>query len=141
MPDLPTGHLFDLTSLKRESGYTINDSHNRKIELNICAEAKSSCANGAGKHLILSDTVITDNRVPKGNTYAQVYRKMQGAVFTANVKGVKRPAVWLNWLGKDPKTGLGKEAMYCYQTPFLNLHVLTSSPIPLGLNGWVFFWM
>ncbi|XP_062345985.1 cation-independent mannose-6-phosphate receptor [Cinclus cinclus] len=42
-----TGHLFDLTSLKRESGYTISDSHNRVIELNVCAEAKSSCANGA----------------------------------------------------------------------------------------------
>uniref|UniRef100_A0A8B9QBB8 Insulin like growth factor 2 receptor n=1 Tax=Apteryx owenii TaxID=8824 RepID=A0A8B9QBB8_APTOW len=38
-----TGHLFDLTSLKRESGYTIYDSHNRKIELNVCAETKSSC--------------------------------------------------------------------------------------------------
>ena len=49
---LSVGHLFDLTSLKRESGYTITDSHNRKIELNVCAEAKSSCANGAGKHLI-----------------------------------------------------------------------------------------
>lgn len=55
-PDLSVGHLFDLTSLKRESGYTINDSHNRKIELNVCAEAKSSCADGAGKHLTLSDT-------------------------------------------------------------------------------------
>uniref|UniRef100_A0A8C5X5U1 Insulin like growth factor 2 receptor n=1 Tax=Malurus cyaneus samueli TaxID=2593467 RepID=A0A8C5X5U1_9PASS len=43
-----TGHLFDLTPLKRESGYSISDSHNRIIELNVCAEAKSSCANGAG---------------------------------------------------------------------------------------------
>lgn len=75
-PDLSIGHLFDLTSLKRESGYTISDSHNRIIELNVCAEAKSSCANGAGKHLILSGTVIIDYRVTKRNAYTQVYSKM-----------------------------------------------------------------
>uniref|UniRef100_A0A8B9QJA1 Insulin like growth factor 2 receptor n=1 Tax=Apteryx owenii TaxID=8824 RepID=A0A8B9QJA1_APTOW len=39
-----TGHLFDLTSLKRESGYTIYDSHNRKIELNVCV-----CITGGSK--------------------------------------------------------------------------------------------
>lgn len=72
---LSIGHLFDLTSLKRESGYTISGSHNRIIELNVCAEAKSSCANGAGKHLTLSGTVI-DYRVTKRNTYAEVYSKM-----------------------------------------------------------------
>lgn len=75
-PDLPIGHLFDLTSLKRESGYTISDSHNRIIELNVCAEVKSSCANGAGKQLILSGTVIIDYRVTKRNAYAQVCCKM-----------------------------------------------------------------
>lgn len=75
-PDLSIGRLFDLTSLKRESGYTISDSHNRIIELNVCAEVKSSCANGAGKQLTLSGAVIIDYRVTKRNAYAQVYCKM-----------------------------------------------------------------
>lgn len=30
--------------------------------------------------------------------------------------------------------------MYSYKTPFLILNRLTSSPVLLGLNGWVFLW-
>uniref|UniRef100_A0A8B9CPG0 Insulin like growth factor 2 receptor n=1 Tax=Anser brachyrhynchus TaxID=132585 RepID=A0A8B9CPG0_9AVES len=63
-----TGHLFDLTSLKRESGYIISDSHNRRIELNVCAEAKTVCVTGGPKPINagkLSKTLTYEDQVLK----------------------------------------------------------------------------
>uniref|UniRef100_A0A8B9Q9A9 Insulin like growth factor 2 receptor n=1 Tax=Apteryx owenii TaxID=8824 RepID=A0A8B9Q9A9_APTOW len=71
-----TGHLFDLTSLKRESGYTIYDSHNRKIELNVCAETKSSCANGAGVCITGGSKPINAGKLSKILTYEDQVLKL-----------------------------------------------------------------
>uniref|UniRef100_A0A8C4P4C4 Insulin like growth factor 2 receptor n=1 Tax=Dromaius novaehollandiae TaxID=8790 RepID=A0A8C4P4C4_DRONO len=71
-----TGHLFDLTSLKRESGYTIYDSHNRKIELNVCAESKSSCANGAGVCITGGSKPINAGKLSKILTYEDQVLKL-----------------------------------------------------------------
>ncbi|KAM9656105.1 cation-independent mannose-6-phosphate receptor isoform 1-T1 [Morphnus guianensis] len=71
-----TGHLFDLTSLKRESGYTISDSHNRKIELNVCAEAKSSCANGAAVCITGGPKPINAGKLSKTLTYEDQVLKL-----------------------------------------------------------------
>ncbi|XP_074023125.1 cation-independent mannose-6-phosphate receptor [Numenius arquata] len=71
-----TGHLFDLTSLKRESGYTISDSHNRKIELNVCAEAKSSCANGAAVCITGGPKPINAGKLNKTLTYEDQVLKL-----------------------------------------------------------------
>ncbi|XP_065487218.1 cation-independent mannose-6-phosphate receptor [Caloenas nicobarica] len=71
-----TGHLFDLTSLKRESGYTISGSHNRKIELNVCAEAKSSCANGAAVCIMGGPKPINAGKLSKTLTYEDQVLKL-----------------------------------------------------------------
>nr|XP_027309114.2 LOW QUALITY PROTEIN: cation-independent mannose-6-phosphate receptor [Anas platyrhynchos] len=71
-----TGHLFDLTSLKRESGYIISDSHNRRIELNVCAEAKSSCANGAAVCITGGPKPINAGKLSKTLTYEDQVLKL-----------------------------------------------------------------
>nr|XP_013042229.2 cation-independent mannose-6-phosphate receptor isoform X1 [Anser cygnoides] len=71
-----TGHLFDLTSLKRESGYIISDSHNRRIELNVCAEAKSSCANGAAVCVTGGPKPINAGKLSKTLTYEDQVLKL-----------------------------------------------------------------
>ncbi|OXB70385.1 UNVERIFIED_CONTAM: hypothetical protein H355_002798, partial [Colinus virginianus] len=71
-----TGHLFDLTSLKRESGYTITDSHNRKIDLNICAEAKSSCTNGAAVCITDGPKTLNAGKLSKTLTYEDQVLKL-----------------------------------------------------------------
>ncbi|XP_062428306.1 cation-independent mannose-6-phosphate receptor isoform X2 [Rhea pennata] len=71
-----TGHLFDLTSLKRESGYMIYDLHNRKIELNVCAETKSSCANGAGVCITSGSKTINAGKLNKTLTYEDQVLKL-----------------------------------------------------------------
>ncbi|XP_027525200.1 cation-independent mannose-6-phosphate receptor [Corapipo altera] len=71
-----TGHLFDLTPLKRESGYTISDSHNRKIELNVCAEAKSSCANGAAVCITGGRKPVNAGKQSKTLTYEDQVLKL-----------------------------------------------------------------
>uniref|UniRef100_A0A8C3PZL1 Insulin like growth factor 2 receptor n=1 Tax=Chrysolophus pictus TaxID=9089 RepID=A0A8C3PZL1_CHRPC len=71
-----TGHLFDLTSLKRESGYTIIDAHNRKIELNVCAEAKSTCANGAAVCITDGPKTLNAGKLSKTLTYEDQVLKL-----------------------------------------------------------------
>ncbi|XP_064014257.1 cation-independent mannose-6-phosphate receptor [Pogoniulus pusillus] len=71
-----TGHLFDLTSLKRESGYTITDAHNRKIELNVCAEAKSSCSDGAAVCITDGPKSINAGKASKTLTYEDQVLKL-----------------------------------------------------------------
>ncbi|XP_051469304.1 cation-independent mannose-6-phosphate receptor isoform X1 [Apus apus] len=71
-----TGHLFDLTSLKRESGYTISDSHNRKIELNVCAGAKSSCGSGAAVCITGGSKPINAGKPNKTLTYEDQVLKL-----------------------------------------------------------------
>ncbi|NWU92230.1 MPRI protein, partial [Upupa epops] len=71
-----TGHLFDLTPLKRDSGYTIRDSHNRVIELNICAEVRSSCANGAAVCISGGSKPISAGKPSKTLTYEDQVLKL-----------------------------------------------------------------
>nr|XP_054484731.1 cation-independent mannose-6-phosphate receptor isoform X5 [Agelaius phoeniceus] len=71
-----TGHLFDLTSLKRESGYTISDSHNRIIELNVCAEVKSSCANGAAVCITSGQKPVNAGKQSKTLSYEDQVLKL-----------------------------------------------------------------
>ncbi|NWJ02858.1 MPRI protein, partial [Crypturellus undulatus] len=71
-----TGHLFDLMSLKRESGYTIYDSHSRRIELNVCAETKSLCANGAGVCISHGSKAINAGKPSKTLTYEDQVLKL-----------------------------------------------------------------
>lgn len=122
-----------MTSLKRESGYIISDSHNRRIELNVCAEAKSSCANGAGKHFIPVVPVFADYGVPgkKPTTYAQVCGKLQVASFTGNVEGLKRTIV--SELLRKRYRNCSKKSNVVLSNSILNLKWVYFQTVPLCL--------
>uniref|UniRef100_A0A8C0J7F8 Insulin like growth factor 2 receptor n=1 Tax=Chelonoidis abingdonii TaxID=106734 RepID=A0A8C0J7F8_CHEAB len=72
-----TGHLFDLNSLKRESGYRIYDSKKRRtLQLNVCNEAKSPCGSGVGACIIGGQKPINAGRLSKMLIYEDQLLKL-----------------------------------------------------------------
>ncbi|CAM5101789.1 unnamed protein product [Eretmochelys imbricata] len=72
-----TGHLFDLNSLKRESGYTIYDSkRSRTLKLSVCNEAKSPCGSGVGACIIGDQKPINAGRLSKMLIYEDQLLKL-----------------------------------------------------------------
>lgn len=64
-----TGHLFDLSSLSRDAGYTIVSSSSKNIQLNICAPLKSSCDTGAGICITEGGRHLSAGKFSKELTY------------------------------------------------------------------------
>uniref|UniRef100_A0A8C4YSS2 Insulin like growth factor 2 receptor n=1 Tax=Gopherus evgoodei TaxID=1825980 RepID=A0A8C4YSS2_9SAUR len=72
-----TGHLFDLNSLKRESGYRLYDSKKRRtLQLNVCNEAKSPCGSGVGACIIGGQKPINAGRLSKMLIYEDQLLKL-----------------------------------------------------------------
>ncbi|XP_029452555.1 cation-independent mannose-6-phosphate receptor isoform X2 [Rhinatrema bivittatum] len=72
-----TGHLFDLTSLSRDEGYTIEDRKStRSVQLNICAEVKSLCEAGTGVCVTEGQKHINAGKFQKQITYTDQVLKL-----------------------------------------------------------------
>nr|XP_033791685.1 cation-independent mannose-6-phosphate receptor [Geotrypetes seraphini] len=72
-----TGHLFDLTSLSKDVGYTVQDRKNRRsILLNICAEVKSSCEARTGVCVTDGQKHINAGKFNKQITYTDQVLKL-----------------------------------------------------------------